>query len=419
MARKYSDWLTAFCDYASFGEAPRRMYFWTGVSAIAGALRRRVWIDQAYFKWQPNFYIILVAPPGIVSKSTTADVGMALLRQVSEIKFGPSVVTWQALVQSFAQSMESFLINGELQTMSAMTLVSSEFGNLLNPQDRDMVDMLVNLWDGKPFTKHTKMSGTDTVVNPWINIIACTTPEWIAGSFPEYMIGGGFTSRCVFVYADTKEKYVAYPGLHVPTDLKQVEANLVHDLEHIAVNLAGEYKLTQDAVAWGEEWYRVHYEKDAKGMEGSRFGGYVARKQTHIHKLAMVLAASTRDELVITADDLKVAYTMVTDLEREMPKVFERIGMKEESQHIERLVRYIEGKGGAIPYTEAFRLLQGQFPYKRDLENALEGLIASGRMILWQKPGEGFWLKAIPSSPPPTISLTQEIGGPGQPPPSA
>lgn len=413
MSRKCSDWLTSFCEYASFGEAPRRMYFWTGVSAIAGALRRKVWIDQAYFKWQPNFYIILVAPPGIVSKSTTADVGMSLLRQVSEIKFGPSVVTWQALVQSFSQAIETYFVKGELQTMSAMTIVSSEFGNLLNPQDRDMVDMLVNLWDGKPFTKHTKMSGTDTVVNPWINIIACTTPEWIAGSFPEYMIGGGFTSRCVFVYADAKEKYVAYPALQVPQDLKAQEADLVHDLEHLSVNLSGEYQLTPEALEWGTAWYRIHYEKDAKKLEGSRYGGYVARKQTHIHKLAMVLAASARDELVITLEDLQTAHTMVTDLEKEMPKVFDKIGMKEEAQQLERLLRYIAGKGGTMPYPEVFRFLQHQFPYKRDLENAVEGLIASGRLILFQKGKEGFWVKAVEVSS--TELQGQGIEGPEPP----
>ena len=58
------------------------------------------------------------------------------------------------------------------------------------------------------FKKISKHAGNDDVVNPWINIIACTTPAWIAGNFPEYMIGGGFTSRCVFVYADAKERFV-------------------------------------------------------------------------------------------------------------------------------------------------------------------------------------------------------------------
>jgi hypothetical protein len=108
MARNHADWLKAFVDYASYGEAPKRMYFWTGVSTLAGALRRRVWIDQFYFQWYCNMYVILVAPPGVVSKTTTADVGMNLLRQVPGIGFGPSVVTWQALVQGFAQAAETF-----------------------------------------------------------------------------------------------------------------------------------------------------------------------------------------------------------------------------------------------------------------------------------------------------------------------
>lgn len=78
--------------------------FISGLSlAIAGALRRKVWIDQAYFKWYSNFYIIpLVAPPGIVSKSTTAGIGMSILREVPGVNFGPDVVTWPAFVEAFA-----------------------------------------------------------------------------------------------------------------------------------------------------------------------------------------------------------------------------------------------------------------------------------------------------------------------------
>ncbi len=259
MSRINADWLNAFLEYSQFGEAPRHMYFWAGVSAVAGALRRKVWIDQAYFKWYPNFYICLVAPPGIVSKSTTAGVAMGLLRQVPGIKFGPDVVTWPALVSAFAESTEGFEYNGMIYPMSAMTLESSEFGNLLNPQDKEMVDLLVSLWDGKQgnFEKSTKHSGKDTVENPWINLIACTTPAWIAGNFPEYMVGGGFTSRTIFVYADTKERYVAYPGLKVPANLAQQAADLVSDLTHISP-LAGEYVLTKDAVAGGEDWYKTH-----------------------------------------------------------------------------------------------------------------------------------------------------------------
>lgn len=400
MSRHFDDWLSAFVEYAGFGEAPKRMYYWVGVSVVAGALRRRVWIDQKYFRWYPNFYIILVAPPGIVAKSTTADVGMSLLQRIPEIKFGPSVVTWQSLVKTFAECGEGVILDdGNYHPMACLTIVSSEFGNLLNPQDKDMVDMLVNLWDGKPFTKATKMSGVDSVVNPWLNIVACTTPEWIAGSFPEYMIGGGFTSRCVFVYADKKEKYVAYPGLEVPADLEQTADRLVADLGDIAANVKGEMRLTPEAIDWGKEWYTKHYGHDAKAFDQSRFGGYVARKQTHVHKLAMVVNASRNGGNVISAEDLQLAYLMVTDLEAEMAEVFARIGQREEAKHAGRLVQQILRAGGKMEYKDVFRFLQVHFPSGREAGEIIDMLIRSGQLQLMQV-GATMYLRALEGVPP-------------------
>lgn len=385
MARQFDDWLTAFLDYASYGEAPTRMYFWAGVSAVAGALRRKVWIDQAYFRWYPNFYICLVAPPGIVSKSTTAGVAMRLLRKVPGIKFGPDVVTWPALVAAFADSTEAFELNGEYLPMSAMTLESSEFGNLLNPQDKEMVDLLVSLWDGKQgaFEKHTKGSGKDSVENPWINLIACTTPSWIAGNFPEYMIGGGFTSRTIFVYAEAKAKFVAYPGLQVPKNLDAFADALVEDLSKIS-ELVGEYRLSPAAVAWGEKWYEAHYSSRPANLDPDRFGGYIARKQTHVHKLAMVLAASGGDDLEITPEQLQIAHDMITDLEPDMQFVFSKIGRTDASLYAERLIHFVHSKG-AVPYDEAYRFVYSQFPSMRDFEDVVTGCVRAGYIKLAQK----------------------------------
>lgn len=376
--RHHADWLSAFIDYASYGEAPRHMYFWAGVSAVAGALRRKVWIDQAYFKWYPNFYICLVAPPGIVSKSTTAGIAMNLLRKVPGIKFGPDVVTWPALVSAFAESTEAFEFEGTFHPMSAMTLESSEFGNLLNPQDKEMVDLLVSLWDGKQgaFEKSTKHNGKDIVENPWINLIACTTPSWIAGNFPEYMIGGGFTSRTIFVYADAKARYVAYPGYTVPPNLKEMEEKLVEDLAAISM-LAGQYELSPSARRWGEQWYEQHYTYRPANLDLDRFGGYLARKQTHIHKLAMVLAASAGDTLVIEAEHLEVANTMVTDLEPDMRFVFSKIGQTNDAMYAERLVAFVH-QHKEIPFREAFRHVHKYFPHMRDFEDIITGCVRAG-----------------------------------------
>lgn len=368
--RHFDNWLKAFVGYASYGEAPLTMYFWVGVSTIAGALRRQVWIDMGYFKWLSNFFVVLVAPPGVVAKSTTATIGMELLREISYIKFGPDVVTWQALVQSLAASTEAFEYDGSYHPMSAITIESSEFGNFLNPQDREMVDLLVTMWDGKKsFEKITKMSGNDKIAAPWVNILACTTPAWISGNFPEYMIGGGFTSRCIFVYCDSKRQFVAYPKFALPPEFQQLRHKLIEDLEQIC-SIKGPYELDPATIKWGEEWYETHYKNRPPHLDNERFGGYIARKQTHIHKLAMIVAAAQRDERVITQEDLSLANDLVTGLEVAMPKVFSQIGRTDNSRHLEELLNFIRNRK-KIEYVDLYRSVLRIFPSQRELEDAM------------------------------------------------
>lgn len=377
--RKTDDWLRSFIDYASYGEAPLKTLFWTGVSTIAGALRRRVWIDQKYFQWTPCFYIIIVAPPGIVSKSTTANIGINLLREVPGVRFGPDVVTWQALVETLGNSTEAVHdpITDTYHPMSAITICSDEFGTFLDPNDKGMVDALTSLWDGKKgvFSKVTKHSGNDSVENPWINIIACTTPGWIAANFPEYMVGGGFTSRCVLVYAERKRQLVAYPGLAAPHDFEEQQQTLIHDLEIIA-NMIGEYHLTPEAITWGEAWYAKHWESRPAHLDNERFGGYLARKQTHIHKLAMVLAASKSSDLWVTEENLSFAEGMMTSLERDMPAVFSTIGQTDVTRGQSELVKLVLIKR-QIPQSTLYRLLYRTMS-AHEFHNALNSAVLAG-----------------------------------------
>lgn len=383
--RRLKNWLSSFAEYARFGEAPDNTLFWTGVSTVAGALRRQVWIDMGYFKWVPNFYVILVAKPGIISKSTTANIGMNLLRKVPGIKWGPEVVTWQSLVQGMAEARESFInpATGEYIDMSAITICSDEFGNLLDPSNREMVDIFVGLWDGKEgtFEKKTKNSGNDAIVNPWINIIACTTPAWISGNFPEYMIGGGFTSRCVFVYADAKRQLVAYPKRQMEASgnerVLQLREDLIHDLEAISM-LAGEMQLTEEAFKWGEAWYEKHWSTRHSHLDPDQFGGYLARKQTHIHKLAMVLSASMGDSLSITPELLSLAASLTSGLERDMNMVFSKIGQNDITRLAGQLLEIL-AREKTMLQSDLYKLVFRTASYN-DFSEALQGCINAGHV---------------------------------------
>src|SRR5258707_15834538 len=106
MARHFKNWLKAYLEFTRDSESPTTFHFWTGVSTLAGALRRRVWIDMKKFQWTPNFYIILVGPPGIAAKSTSLSMGMSLLGKVPGVKFGPESMTWQALAKALEEAIE-------------------------------------------------------------------------------------------------------------------------------------------------------------------------------------------------------------------------------------------------------------------------------------------------------------------------
>lgn len=381
MARALHDWLGSYLEYSQHSEAPDHFHFWTGVSCLAGAMRRQCWIDMGYFQWVPNFYIILVAPPGIVSKSTTVDIGMRLLRQVPGIKFGPDSINWQTLVMDLAECGEVFLIDDLQYTMSALTISAKELGVFFNPNDRELVNALVSLWDGQQdiFKKATKTQGRDDITNPWINIIGCTTPSWISDSVPEYMIGGGFVSRTIFIYGEEKRKMSAYPIDNFSDQDNNLKQQLIEDLIHITTQIIGPFTFTKDAHDWGVQWYHDFYSNYREKLVTGRYANSIARKQTHIHKLAMVLSASHRDDRVIDIGDLQSAESHVSEAEEYLPKVFRHIHAPE-AKAANELVALLQRRK-TIPKTAAYRLLFHTMSLDQ-FNNAVDAGVASGQFAV-------------------------------------
>jgi len=354
MVRKAANWLKTYMNYTRDSESPTPFHFWTGVSVLAGALRRRVWLDMRKFQWTPNFYIILVGPPGVAAKSTSISMGMSLLSKVPGVKFGPESMTWQALGKDLEDAIEHIEWTRpdglkERVAMSCLTIPISELGTFLHPDDDQQMSILIRLWEGQTdtFRHKTKASGNVEIDNPWLNIIGATTPAWLKENFPEPMIGGGLTSRIVFVFGDKKRSLIAYPDEVIPSNqVKQLRDDLITDLVSIS-QLKGPYELSSFARQWGRAWYTDHNNPDLRPahLASDRYDGYLARKQTHIHKFALILAAAKRDQLIIEEDDLKEAEQIVTDNERDMLKVFDSIGVVSQSKHVQNIVSIVRFNG--------------------------------------------------------------------------
>lgn len=377
-----TDWLESFLEYTSYGETPPKIMFWVGVCTIAGALRRKVWIDEDIFQWSPNFYLLIVGPPGAIKKSTSIGQGIRLLKQVEGIDFGPQMITWQQLITHMAESKVEWDIKGEKFEMSAVTISLSEFGSFFDPKNRELVDALTDMWDGKLETvkKETKTNGSDEIVNPWINILACTTPEWVEQNFPKSLIGSGFGSRPILLYGDTPTRDIAYPSRNMPkcNGRRAQERVLVEKLREIA-NYAGEYKLTEAAYKWGEAWY-ADYRKKQRAMGRSVESGFWERKQTHLHKLAMVISASRGKFPVIDVPEMIEADVHIQSLEEDVAKIYGFIGQSPTSRVAGDLVETL-ARVGPIEKKELYRRYFFRSMGSADFDAALKSAIASGLVV--------------------------------------
>jgi len=340
--RHYEDFLASYVEIISpKGEAPARFHFWTAVHTIAGALRRRVYFDAGTFKWYPNFYIILVGPPGIVKKSTVINIGARLLREVPNVIVGADCTTWQQFVQEVAEAKDFFaegdpqsldeeaLLNRTHTVTSALSLEISELGTFLNTDDRDMINILTELWDCKldqKFVKATKTQGSDEIMNPFVNIIAGTTPAWMNDNFRGRIGGWGLSSRCIFLHASRPDRRIALPHLEWKGEHDAIMAKFREDLIDIA-KLQGGCILTPEAQEFFTAWYIAHGERherlESHPHRDPWLSYYMARKHDNVMKLAIVLTAARRDTLIITLQDAQDAVARCDEIEEELSHVFQ------------------------------------------------------------------------------------------------
>lgn len=385
MPRHFSDWLEGYIQYTKASESPLQFHFWTGISVIAGAMRGKVFRDEKTFRWTPNLYTILVGPPGVAQKSTSMKLGMNLLETIDGIHWGPSSATWQRLSQVMQTAGERVdFVNldgspGEFE-ISCVTLAISELGTFMKLAQEGFADVLIDMWDGqiqkRAWSHETVGSTSVSIANPWLNMIGCTTPSWLREHYPEEMIGGGLTSRIVFVYGEQKRHMVPYPSqIYQDGEFEELQQKLIEDLNYISV-LKGPVELTREAIAWGSAWYTNLWAYRPPHLSSDKFDAYIARKQVFLHKLAIIRMGATGDRLVITPEHLIWADHVLTSAEKSMGKVLRTIGFVKEAGNTDALIRQIK-RYQPVAMNDLWHFVRTSMEYS-DFREALKSGVESG-----------------------------------------
>ena len=369
MTRRVKDWIESYVKCVSNTEPSRNYHLWTAVAAISSVLQRKCQLGWGTLTFYPNMYIVLVGPPA-ARKGTAMNLMKPMLDDL-EIKMAAEAITREALIRELKESTDTLITgSGKMFFHSSLTIWSQELTVFLGYQNHQLMSDLTDWYDCRnQWTYRTKNMGTDEIIGVFVNIFGATTPDLIRSTMSLDAIGGGLTSRMIFIYEENKGKVCPYPAFSKQEKL--LYEDLKFDLGQIHM-LHGQFKTSKDFLDRWIEWYV--WQEANPPFRDSRFNGYLERRANHVMKLAMICSASKDDSMIVTSAELNRAISVIESAEVKMTKTFSGVGHMSNANVTEKIMTEI-GLRGTVMFSELLNYFTGDVD-KWSLEKTIETLTA-------------------------------------------
>jgi len=343
MERMIEDsWLAELLRYTSGQETPELFYIFSGIALISAVLNRDVKMDKVYFDLYPNVYIILIAGTSKCHKSQSIGITTSFLDEINNPprKFAQKI-TNERLIQFLSENIEvADMQQGLVETKASGIIAADELSSFLgkNAMDTGIITTLTDLYGSqKHWEYQTKGSGTDVLNNVYITFLGASTAKWLRSAIPQEAVGGGFISRCIFVYQEEPKRLIPFPEDERPDNFSEIKKRLVHDLNCIS-QMKGIFELTPDAKSWYREWYK----NNAKWLQQTHNEDFFSRWDTFMFKLGMIISAARSNELLVTTADLQMADMYLQTVKDNMNPVLNTLTTAESELPTAKVLELIE-----------------------------------------------------------------------------
>ena len=330
MPRKCKDWITAYLQYTSEQESPIAFHKWTAMAVLSATLGRHVYMERGYYTIFPNLYVVLIAGSAKCRKSVSSHIGINLL---NELVHRPMVfsqkITNEALIKA--------LLDAKVDSQSCGIIYASELSVFMGRDaiGTGLIPTLTDLYDSpKKWSYHTRTRGVELLENVSICMLGASTMDWLKSSIPVDAVGGGFTSRVIFVYQDQPRKSILFPNR--TEEMIAIHKDLVEDLNHIR-SQRGPMELTPEAMTVAETWYNSELTK----QRDARLEGYFGRKHDTMFKLSMVLSMAETDDRWIQETHIRKALELLEENEESLVTVMATVTSSAVGEETDKVLAFI------------------------------------------------------------------------------
>ena len=405
MSRNYADFVQASADAIKGSPIPKPFAQWSALSAVAGALGRRVWYPMANYDIRANLFVVLIAPPGrnksvslilpftkVFSKLTTpvgtteddqsfnSGLDQYGLRNYPLYSVQDRITPEKLAVDMTRITRLDLRLSSPIMEEfydSSVTLITSEFGTFMGRHERYLQMFMTDMWDSKAEYSHkTKTSGEYLIKGPCLNWLACATPEQFVDNLPEDARSQGLLSRMLPIY---------YDGDRIPQSLIQerVSDNTVDNLRDDLADIAKMY----GPMTFDKDAFKIVDEDIKAGIPpeptDNHLSEYVQRRVSHFIKIAIAVSASRRSTRKIMLEDWEFTKELMFAAEKQMPKALEGFGMGRTGRIAHDMVTWLNGtlfnNGRSHMLMKLFkRELLRKVPNPGELEQTIRAMEDSG-----------------------------------------
>lgn len=386
------DFFSDYLAYTAGGESPLFYHRWSAICGLGAYLGRDYYFQHGHFNINPNIYAMIIGVSG-----TRKSAAILQLKKVLQAAGYSSIAAEKTSKEKFILDLAGEDINAFGSISSAnghdflgemlgqpifsgkdeddykqISIIADEFNLFIGTNNMEFISLLGVLWDYNGSYKNRIKSGKSVEIqNPTVSILGGNTSTGFAQAFPPEILGQGFFSRLILIYAEPTGRKITFPR----SPSKGETNDIANQLRSIKSGSRGKAELTSGAESLLDKIY-----KSGIGVDDYRFESYNSRRLTHLLKLCLIVSAS-KGATIITEQHIIIANTVLSHTEHLMPKALGEFGKAKHSDISHKIVQIIEA---AAP---TGLMLKDLWPHvAQDLDSIpelaklLQNLLAAGKI---------------------------------------